>query len=137
MSLRMCSVCGAEVAFDRRTALAVAKLHYEWRVGPSGPYQTAVACPGAGRPTEGPPFVPEVPAAPVEPAIPGREPADLTQAEARMARLLRDTDLSAPELARELSLSVNTVKTHILRIYRKVGVGSRRDLQSALKGRAK
>jgi LuxR family maltose regulon positive regulatory protein len=41
-----------------------------------------------------------------------------------MLRLL-NTDLSGPEIAAELVVSVNTVKTHIRRIYSKLNAHSR------------
>ena len=42
-----------------------------------------------------------------------------------MLRLLA-TDLDGPEIARELFVSVNTVRTHTRNIYAKLGVNSRR-----------
>jgi LuxR family maltose regulon positive regulatory protein len=56
-----------------------------------------------------------------------REPsaaATLTDRELVVLRLLA-TSLSQPEIARELYVSVNTVRTHIQGIYRKLGVASR------------
>jgi ATP/maltotriose-dependent transcriptional regulator MalT len=50
----------------------------------------------------------------------------LTDRELVVLRLL-PTPLSQPEIAHELYLSVNTVRTHIQGIYRKLGVGSRRE----------
>jgi LuxR family transcriptional regulator, maltose regulon positive regulatory protein len=35
------------------------------------------------------------------------------------------TNLSAPEIAAELTLSVNTVRTHVRRLYEKLGACSR------------
>jgi LuxR family maltose regulon positive regulatory protein len=49
---------------------------------------------------------------------------ELSDAERRILRLLA-TDLSLPEIGRELYLSTNTVKTHTRAIYRKLGVSSR------------
>jgi LuxR family maltose regulon positive regulatory protein len=40
-------------------------------------------------------------------------------------RLLR-SDLSGPDIARELVVSLNTVRTHTKSIYMKLGVNSRR-----------
>jgi LuxR family maltose regulon positive regulatory protein len=48
----------------------------------------------------------------------------LTERELEVLRLLR-TDLSGPEMAAELVVSINTVKTHIKRIYSKLNVHSR------------
>jgi LuxR family maltose regulon positive regulatory protein len=53
-----------------------------------------------------------------------REP--LSQAETRILRYL-PTNLTAPEIAGELSLSVNTVKTHIRHLYDKLGTHRRRE----------
>jgi LuxR family maltose regulon positive regulatory protein len=49
---------------------------------------------------------------------------DLTAAELNVLRLL-GSDLSQRELASELQLSFNTIKTHIRSIYRKLGVATR------------
>ena len=43
-----------------------------------------------------------------------------------MLRLLR-SDLSGPEMARELLVSLNTLRTHTRNIYSKLGVTNRRD----------
>jgi ATP/maltotriose-dependent transcriptional regulator MalT len=51
-----------------------------------------------------------------------REP--LTQSEIRVLRYL-PTNLSQPEIAEELALSVNTINTHIRHLYRKLGVHRR------------
>jgi LuxR family maltose regulon positive regulatory protein len=53
-----------------------------------------------------------------------REP--LSHAEARVLRYL-PTKLSAPEIAGELYLSVNTVKTHMRHLYDKLGVHRRHE----------
>jgi DNA-binding CsgD family transcriptional regulator len=58
---------------------------------------------------------------PGEPGWPG-EP--LTQSETRVLRYL-PTHLGAPEIAAELYLSANTVKTHLRHLYRKLGAHSR------------
>ncbi|HJY68942.1 MAG TPA: LuxR C-terminal-related transcriptional regulator, partial [Streptosporangiaceae bacterium] len=53
-----------------------------------------------------------------------REP--LSQAESRVLRYL-PTKLSAPEIAGQLYLSVNTVKTHMRHLYDKLGVHRRHE----------
>ena len=53
-----------------------------------------------------------------------REP--LSQAEVRVLRYL-PTKLSAPEIADQLYLSVNTVKTHMRHLYDKLGVHRRHE----------
>ncbi|MGD8584244.1 MAG: LuxR C-terminal-related transcriptional regulator [Chloroflexota bacterium] len=49
----------------------------------------------------------------------------LTDREVEVLRLLR-SDLSGPEIARELMVSLNTMRTHTKNIYTKLGVNSRR-----------
>jgi LuxR family maltose regulon positive regulatory protein len=49
----------------------------------------------------------------------------MTDREAEVLRLLT-TDLSGPEIARELNVSVNTLRTHVKNVYGKLGVNSRR-----------
>jgi LuxR family transcriptional regulator, maltose regulon positive regulatory protein len=49
----------------------------------------------------------------------------LTEREKAVLRMLGG-DLSQQEIARELYVSINTVKTHTTSIYRKLGVSSRR-----------
>jgi ATP/maltotriose-dependent transcriptional regulator MalT len=56
---------------------------------------------------------------------PARAPAEpISQAEARVLRLLQ-TGLSAPEIARELYVSVNTIRTHMRHLYDKLGAHRR------------
>jgi LuxR family maltose regulon positive regulatory protein len=62
-------------------------------------------------------------------AQPGQE---LSDAEGRVLRLLA-TDLSLREIGRELYLSVNTVKTHVNAIYRKLDVSSRAEAVRAVR----
>jgi LuxR family maltose regulon positive regulatory protein len=52
-------------------------------------------------------------------------PAALSERELQVLRLL-DSDLSGPEIARELYVSLNTLRTHTKRIYTKLEVTSRR-----------
>ena len=61
------------------------------------------------------------------PAVPPGEPAPceaLTRSEARVLRYL-PTNLSTPEIAGELYLSTNTIKTHQRHLYQKLGASSR------------
>ena len=51
---------------------------------------------------------------------------DLSARELDVLRLLR-TDLSGPEIARELLVSLNTFRTHTKNIYAKLGVSTRRE----------
>jgi len=60
------------------------------------------------------------------PAGPRRLREPLSHAEARVLRYL-PTKLSAPEIAGELYLSVNTVKTHMRHLYDKLGVHRRHE----------
>jgi LuxR family transcriptional regulator, maltose regulon positive regulatory protein len=55
---------------------------------------------------------------------PEQLPEALSQAEARVLRFLQ-TSLSAPEIARELYVSVNTVRTHMRHLYDKLGAHRR------------
>ena len=50
----------------------------------------------------------------------------LTAREITVLRLLRGT-LTRREMAQELCLSANTIKSHVRAVYRKLGVSSRRD----------
>jgi LuxR family transcriptional regulator, maltose regulon positive regulatory protein len=56
---------------------------------------------------------------------PAWQPEPLTEREATVLRMLRGT-LSLREIGQELHLSPNTIKTHTRVIYRKLGVGTRR-----------
>jgi DNA-binding CsgD family transcriptional regulator len=63
-----------------------------------------------------------------------QDPEALTDAERRVARLAA-IGLTNPEIADQLSISANTVGTHLRRVYDKLGIHSRRDLlRSALAG---
>ena len=70
-----------------------------------------LACPGSPEPA------PRDRARPHEP---------LTGGETRVLRYL-PTHLCAPDIARELELSVSTVKTHMRHLYQKLGAHSRRE----------
>jgi LuxR family maltose regulon positive regulatory protein len=63
------------------------------------------------------------PAAPAA-GPPEHLPEPLSQAETRVLRLLQ-TSLSAPEIARELYVSVNTIRTHMRHLYDKLGAHRR------------
>jgi LuxR family maltose regulon positive regulatory protein len=63
------------------------------------------------------------------PLVPAQRPSEqlpdpLSQAEVRVLRFL-PTSLSAPEIARELYVSVNTVRTHMRHLYDKLGAHRR------------
>ena len=65
-----------------------------------------------------------VPAARPEDAEPLQEP--LSESELRVLRYL-PTNLRAPEIASELFVSLNTIRTHLRNVYAKLGVHSRAD----------
>ncbi|WP_350002315.1 LuxR C-terminal-related transcriptional regulator [Pseudarthrobacter sp. WHRI 8279] len=54
------------------------------------------------------------------------QPEDLSKRELEVLRLL-GSSLSGPEIARQLFVSVNTLRTHTKRIFTKLGVNSRRE----------
>ncbi len=56
-----------------------------------------------------------------------RERRELTAQEGRVAALAA-TGASNPQIARQLSVSVSTVETHLERVYAKLGIGSRHGL---------
>ena len=76
-------------------------------------------------PVPAPRVPPEVPAEPVS-AVSRSLPEPLTQREMTILRFL-GTSMSTTEIADELRLSVNTVKTHLASIYRKLAVSRRRE----------
>jgi LuxR family maltose regulon positive regulatory protein len=83
--------------------------------------QKIISTPGRtpAAPAAGPPEQATPAAGPPQPL-----PEPISQAEARVLRLLQ-TSLSAPEIARELYVSVNTVRTHMRHLYDKLGAHRR------------
>jgi DNA-binding CsgD family transcriptional regulator len=63
--------------------------------------------------------------------VPANVNVQLTQREQQIARLISD-GLSNKEIGRQLVLSQPTVKTHLLRMFRKLGVSSRTELVAML-----
>jgi LuxR family transcriptional regulator, maltose regulon positive regulatory protein len=72
------------------------------------------------------PKTPEALREAAEPAPAQELPEPLTQRELTILRFLA-TSMSAAEIASELYLSVNTVKTHLAAIYRKLSATRRRE----------
>jgi LuxR family transcriptional regulator, maltose regulon positive regulatory protein len=68
-----------------------------------------------------------------QPAEPRRLREPLSHAEARVLRYL-PTKLSVPEIADEMYLSVNTVKTHLRHLYDKLGVHRRHEAVEQARG---
>ena len=77
-------------------------------------------------PPEGPPAEPKLgpPEGPPRPADSFRLVDPLSKTEIRVLRYL-PTNLSTPEIARELSLSVHTVRTHVRHLFAKLGAHGR------------
>ena len=88
---------------------------------PGGLHARAVLAAGEQEPAR--PDEPDsgTPATPAQPLV---DP--LSERELDVLRLL-DSDLGGPDIARELSVSVNTVRTHTRHIYAKLGVTNRRE----------
>ena len=57
----------------------------------------------------------------------------LSQSEIRVLRYM-PTNLSTPEIARELSLSVHTVRTHVRHLFAKLGAHSRTEAVERARG---
>ena len=86
-------------------------------------------------PPEGPPAEPKLgpPEGPPRPADSFRLVDPLSKTEIRVLRYL-PTNLSAPEIARELSLSVHTVRTHVSHLFAKLGAHSRTEAVERARG---
>jgi LuxR family maltose regulon positive regulatory protein len=81
---------------------------------------------GAGLTQAGPPPAPAPPPAPSPAPAAVSSPERLSERERAVLSYL-PTMLTVAEIAAELFLSVNTVKTHLKNVYRKLDVGRRRD----------
>lgn len=62
----------------------------------------------------------------VRPAVRSADPDELSDRELDVLRLLR-SDLTGPDIARELHVSLNTLRTHTKHIYTKLGATNRRE----------
>jgi LuxR family transcriptional regulator, maltose regulon positive regulatory protein len=98
-------------------------LHVLARLGETGQADPALIREAISMLGGGTPAVPAVPMVPA-PRAPERLLEPLSQAEARVLRFLQ-TSLSAPEIASELYMSVNTVRTHMRHLYDKLGAHRR------------
>jgi DNA-binding NarL/FixJ family response regulator len=65
--------------------------------------------------------------------LPGLDPAHLSAREQQVARLVAEGRTN-PGVANALGLTPRAVELHLSRIYRKLGVRTRRELEAALVG---
>lgn len=131
------------IAEDAPAALAAAAFAAEQQPGLAGPDRVlfpalmrvalGLSEPPAGHDAAEAAMVLELadrPGGPGGPSAPRSEPAwpggPLTESETRVLRFL-PTHMGAPEIAAELCLSPNTVKTHLRHLYQKLGAHSRRE----------
>ena len=98
-----------------------AVLHSVEPDSPGGHHGRAVLAAGQEEPPR-----PDQPASGAPAASPPPLVDALSERELDVLRLL-DSDLGGPDIARELSVSVNTVRTHTRHIYAKLGVTNRRE----------
>jgi DNA-binding NarL/FixJ family response regulator len=68
--------------------------------------------------------------APAQPQAAGARPRALTRREREVAGLLRDDDLTYEMIAERLGVSPATINSHVTRIYRTLGIYSRRELKA-------
>lgn len=121
---------GALEALDRALILTAPEGHVSVFVDEGRPMTDLLTIVAAGDSSTAPQArellaaLGEVPVEPRRPTSDGLvEP--LSEREHEVLRLLA-TDLSGPEIARRLVLSLNTVRTHTKNVYAKLGVNSRR-----------
>jgi LuxR family transcriptional regulator, maltose regulon positive regulatory protein len=118
---------GAIASLDRAVALAEPEGYVRVFID-EGPRMAALLK-LAAKPPNAPGYVRRLLAAAVSAAGPAAvaqpliEP--LSEREVEVLRLL-ESDLGGPEIARELVVSLSTVRTHTQNIYAKLGVNSRR-----------
>ena len=118
---------GAAASIDRALARAEAGGYVRLFVDEGPPMATLLR--GASKRVTTPRYVARLLAAfggqPARTASSQAMVEPLSDREVEVLRLL-DTDLDGPEIARELVVSVNTLRTHTKNIYAKLGVNSRR-----------
>lgn len=117
----------AMATLERATALAAPEGYVRTFVDEGAPM--AVLLNAAAKERIAPHYVPALQAAlrTTRPASAGARPLvdPLSERELEVLRLLQG-DLDGPDIARELFVSLNTVRTHTKNIYAKLGVNSRR-----------
>jgi len=98
--------------------------------GRAGPYLTCSRCRRAPPPATRTPKITPMPSLgdATKPSVPtvngGEQPEPLSGSELRVLRYL-PTNLTAPEIAAELTVSRHTVKTHMRHLYAKLGTHRR------------